>query len=95
MNENVKDIPDGCEVSWKYDSNEWCEFVILEGFMLTLRVVNLSNHSLECIAVLTSCSNWEQERHKLNGKCLSAIKREVLVWARKKIVEINEYVGDE
>lgn len=92
MNNNDKNGASDSDVTWRYDNVELCEFVMIDDFMLTLRTVNLPNHSLECLAVLTSCANWEQERQSFNGKCLTVIKVEMIEWAKKKITHVNNCV---
>ena len=84
MNNNDKKVTSDNGVNWRYDKVELCEFVMIDDFMLTLRTVNLSNHSLECLAVLTSCASWEQKRQSFNGKCLSVIKLKVIKWANNE-----------
>ncbi|WP_394230539.1 hypothetical protein [Shewanella colwelliana] len=85
----------GNGVKWQHDSNEWCEFVVIDNFKLTLRTVNTSYNSLSCQAVLTDLNNWEQLRSTFNGSDLLTIEHEVLAWAKLKIDEINDYVGIE
>ena len=83
------------DIKWQHDSNEWCEFVVIDNFKLALRTVNISNETLKGVSVLTDCSNWTQQRNTFNGNDLLTIKHEALAWARLKMDEINDYVGNE